>query len=381
VIFYFLQLRTLDMNTYQKLFTLFEEKIKADWNRQIHYTDKKGRPTKFRMSERSPKYLTADNLIPFKNIQRGKTPLASTIEEYIKSINAAGEMGDTGELIDQSTILRMINKGSKFNPRPKTLDVISRLLHYEGWDDFRAKNTTPTVTIQIPDTVANAAQQEPGTFSSTTEAAHENDPDTASGKIDGPEMPASQISNPWRPWALAALLLVIAVLGFVILFNRKSGRTTGKAGDAEEAAQIKLLINDAATAAFNAYSQLPDVDTAFLERCYYSEGAARLEFLRDYLGIKNKGYLLMTDYSGYSIVEFTEITKQAPDSYVVKTKEKWLLDWLQPDDSIRRYDPLNEQEYIVRKQGDSWKIVINEYSGKSRIVGHIGNRKRPTRRL
>jgi len=137
---------------------------------------------------------------------------------------AAGIFEQTHELVSASTLKRLWGYLAEgVTPRRSTLDILSRYLGFEGWDDFCERQTEES-------SLSGAVAASGNLASSPIEAAPAGSRDTASAIEAAGTVPESQTSDvPVKPaharslqWGILAALLCLTALVLSFLWRQRS---------------------------------------------------------------------------------------------------------------------------------------------------------------
>ncbi len=128
---------------------------------------------------------------------------------------------------------------------------------------------------------------------------------------------------------------------------------------------IKQLIQNALQAEFNAYKNVPKIDSSSLAKYFDTDGSAFKKILATLETVKSKNHTLQNknNPSTFELLE-VQLKEEIENEIIVTTKEYWYLSWYHP--KRKRYDygynVVNEQIYILTKTAGTWKIRVNIYN-------------------
>ena len=146
------------------------------------------------------------------------------------------------------------------------------------------------------------------------------------------------------------ILIPLLILGVYSLFNQDQS--------------IEETIYLANQSQFNAYKNLLQSDTLSLNKYYCKKGTAKSKIL----GVLAKRTLMDSELqippSSFAILE-TEILEETEEIVKVRTKEYWVLKWLEKTTGKElHYDKVSDQIYFLTKEDGKWKIDSNDYNYK-----------------
>ena len=132
---------------------------------------------------------------------------------------------------------------------------------------------------------------------------------------------------------------------------------------------IDAFLSKALQAEFDAYLNLPKIETERLLKYFLESGPAYRRIYHVLNLHVSKSWTISTDHNpSYFEVLHQEISSQSEDIIELKTREYWYLRWHEtrrPERDALIYDKLNEQYYRIEKKEGVWRISINFYGGNS----------------
>jgi hypothetical protein len=184
----------------------------------------------------------------------------------------------------------------------------------------------------------------------TLEAAQKIAKENPKEPLDKPLI--SQEIKPTRNYyhIIFLILIPLLILGVYSLFNQDQS--------------IEETIYLANQSQFNAYKNLLQSDTLSLNKYYCKKGTAKSKIL----GVLAKRTLMDSELqippSSFAILE-TEILEETEEIVKVRTKEYWVLKWLEKTTGKElHYDKVSDQIYFLTKEDGKWKIDSNDYNYK-----------------
>ncbi len=235
----------------------------------------------------------------------------------------AKEISDqTGFHISRDTVFRF-NQGDGGDSLA-SLIVFAKYLGYDDYEDFKVKN--PVVNSSFD----------------------------ASKKVRDIKQEVIIIG------VLLAFFIVFASYKFII--------------NSRERASIIELIHKANEAQFEAYKQLPRIDSMVLSNYYLKPGNAYKSILAVLYQNQAKGRQICEpkyNPSYFKILD-TQILKIKDKQAIVQTEEHWFLKWydIHQKQFVVSYDVKNQQLYELKKVNDSWFIEHNFFEGKATKIDY-----------
>jgi hypothetical protein len=224
--------------------------------------------------------------------------------------------------------------GFSIHAKTKTLNSFSAFIGYENWKLFQEKVNTREITED--------------TFSSCSYKPAKEIQKQKAGFRNIPK---------WV-FALFALLLIFS-LAFILWKKSQTIQIQKEL--------ISQVVRNANEAEFQAYKNIPQIDSAQLKAYFTEDGTAYNSVLGLLLRSKRKKRSLLVPPSSYVLesIEVAEIGKQQGVAY---TTEHWIIRWY---DSLSQrellFDTVNQHTYYLVKMDGEWKINVDMYEGKARI--------------
>lgn len=274
------------------------------------------------------------------------------------------------DIVSISTLDKTFQKGAiSANSKNHSLNFYAAFAGYKDWDEFRLKEKRRLLEVDAAERGTNSEQD------NNTSGPPPATRYPATGILSAPALPVngSAISPPsampevapifvttppsTTAWLLKWVMRVIAI--FVLLYIPYY---------CEQRSQIIALIEDANNAEFAAYKAIPQLDTAFFDRCYTERNGYKKEVRDILLGAAKKGHVLrdISHQERLSIFVWVIYWRNAK----VTTRENWFIRWEGAQDKRlkRKYDEVNDQDYKVYHDGDRWRIDADAFGGTKVVV-------------
>lgn len=118
-------------------------------------------------------------------------------------------------------------------------------------------------------------------------------------------------------------------------------------------------------AEFNAYKNLPIIDTKELEKYFEKNGQAFIRIYNLLIQHRKRSWIINNENnpSSYELIDIRLVNSEK-GKYEIKTIEYFYLRWFDTfiNVYVQSYDLKNEQSYFLNNENGVWKIQTNTYS-------------------
>lgn len=155
-----------------------------------------------------------------------------------------------------------------------------------------------------------------------------------------------------------------SLAGYCLLVrNLTVDRAMGEAVDAENTKlYLERVVAEANDAEFRAYAALPEIRAEELVR-WFCTGSPAYNEIRNILERHNKKKWVISNQFNPSTkrIQQIKVKKIGPDEAMVDTMEYWYLRWWDELEGsyVYSYRESNRQMYVLRRDGDEWKVYEN----------------------
>jgi hypothetical protein len=125
---------------------------------------------------------------------------------------------------------------------------------------------------------------------------------------------------------------------------------------------LERVVSDANDAEFRAYARLPEIDQEDLCKCFFTGSPAKREVMNVLTRHRKKGWVISNSLNpSTKRLMDVRVKKIERDEAVVATTEYWYLRWWNTNEGayVYSYRETNRQTYVLRKDGDAWKVFEN----------------------
>jgi hypothetical protein len=224
--------------------------------------------------------------------------------------------------------------GFSLHAKTKTLNTFSALIGHQNWDTFLARVEKQEIT----DEMYSACSYAP----------------SSDKKIK------NEKTRPFPKWMIAAIAILLVMAFFFMLSNKSQSIQHKKE-------MIKQVVLKANEAEFQAYKNIPRIDSNQLKKYFVEEGTAYNSVLGLLLRSQKRNRKLLIPPSSY-VVEKISVEEVNRDVAIANTTEHWIIRWrdLVSNKEIL-YDTVNQHTYYLKNIDGAWKISVDDYTGKARI--------------
>jgi hypothetical protein len=151
--------------------------------------------------------------------------------------------------------------------------------------------------------------------------------------------------------------------GYAVLVRDVSyGRHTSLVSTDDLKNYLERVITECIDAEFRAYSSLPDINTAELERWFIPDSPAMKEIMNLLTRHHKKGWIISNSLNpSTKRLLSIKVKKIERREATVNTMEYWYLRWFETGSGSYTYvyRETNQQRYILKKNAESWRVFEN----------------------